>query len=90
MHELQGVQTLFNKIEGLIGDISYYGGKYLDYKECLKARLGIDNTAFEVLYFDELDVYLETPEDFHLHNDNSRVDWIEVWEQLNKIESELI
>ena len=90
MHELQGVQTLFNKLEGLIGDIGYYVGKYLGYKDCLKARLGIDSTAFEVLYFDELDVYLETPEDFHLHNDNSRVDWIEVWEQLNKIESELI
>ena len=42
MHELQGVQKLFTKIEGLIGDIGYYGGKHLGYKECLKARLGID------------------------------------------------
>ena len=90
MNELQGIQKLFTKIEGLIGDIGYYGGKYLDYKECLKARLGIDSTAFEVLYFDELEEYLENPQDFHLYYDDSRVDWIEVWEQLNKIESELV
>ena len=90
MNELQGIQKLFTKIEGLIGDIGYYGGKYLGYKECLKARLGIDSTAFEVLYFDELEEYLENPQDFHLYYDDSRVDWIEVWEQLNKIESELV
>ena len=90
MNELQGIQKLFTKIEGLIGDIGYYGGKYLGYKECLKARLGIDSTAFEVLYFDELEEYLENPQDFHLYYDDSRVGWIEVWEQLNKIERELI
>ncbi|ANT44849.1 hypothetical protein HOR18_gp186 [Staphylococcus phage vB_SscM-1] len=90
MHELQGVQTLFNKLEDRLGGMAVYGGKHLGYKDNLKARLGIDSTAFEVLYFDELDEYLETPEDFHLHNDNSKVDWIEVWEQLNKIERELI
>lgn len=90
MNELQGVQKLFTKLEGLLGDMGHCGGKYLGHKENFKARLGIDSTAFEVLYFDELDVYLESPEAFHLHNDNSRVDWIGVWEQLNKVESELI
>lgn len=90
MHELQGVQTLFNKLEKRLEDTAYCGSKQLGYKDILKLQLGIDSTAFEVLYFDELDVYLETPADFHLHNDDSRVDWIEVWEQLNKIESELI
>uniref|UniRef100_A0AB39C8C9 Uncharacterized protein n=1 Tax=Staphylococcus phage UHP46 TaxID=3234966 RepID=A0AB39C8C9_9CAUD len=90
MHELQGVQTLFNRLEKRLGGMAVCGSKQLGYKDILKTRLGIDSTAFEVLYFDELDVYLETPADFHLHNDDSRVDWIEVWEQLNKIESELI
>lgn len=90
MNELQGVQTLFNKLEGRLGDMGQYGTKQLGYKDLLKNRLGIDEVAFEVLYFDELDCYLETPKDFHLHNDNSRVDWISVWEQLNKVERELI
>lgn len=85
--QLQGVQKLFKKLEDKLGGMTVYGGKDLGYKGNLKALLGIDSIAFDVLYFDELDVYLEEPEAFHLHNDNSRVDWISVWEQLNVIES---
>ncbi|WBF82269.1 hypothetical protein [Mammaliicoccus virus vB_MscM-PMS2] len=90
MNELQGVQKLFKKLEEKLGGMTVYGGKDLGYKGNLKALLGIDTIAFDVLYFDELDVYLEEPEAFHLHNDNSRVDWISVWKQLIKIESKLI
>lgn len=87
MHELQGIQTLFNKVERQLIDTRYEFP--LGYKDILKAQMGIDDTAFEVLYYEELDQYLENPQDFHLYNDDSRVNWIEVWEQLNKLESNL-
>lgn len=87
MHELQGIQTLFNKVERQLIDTRYEFP--LGYKDILKEQMGIDDTAFEVLYYEELEQYLENPQDFHLYNDDSRVNWIEVWEQLNKLERQL-
>ncbi len=89
MNELQGVQTLFNKLEKRLEDTAYIGDKQLGYKDILKIQMGLDDTAFEVLYFDELEAYLENPQDFHLYYDDSRVDWIEVWEHMNRVEQDL-
>lgn len=89
MNELQGVQTLFNKLEKRLEDTAFICDKQLGYKDILKIQLGINDIAFEVLYYDELGEYLENPQDFHLYYDDSRVDWIEVWEYLNTVENEL-
>ena len=89
MNELQGVQTLFNKLEKRLEDTAYCGNKQLGYKDILKLQMGLDDTAFEVLYFDELEEYLENPQDYHLYYDDTRVDWIGVWEHMNTIEQEL-
>ncbi|ARM69083.1 hypothetical protein vBSauCG_166 [Staphylococcus phage vB_Sau_CG] len=89
MNELQGVQTLFNKLEGRLEHTAYCGNKQLGYKDILKIQLGLDTIPFDVLYYDELDCYLENPQDFHLYYDDSRVNWIEVWEHLNTVEQEL-
>ena len=72
MNELQGVQTLFNKLEKRLEDTAYCGNKQLGYKDILKLQLGLDTIPFDVLYYDD-----------------SRVDWIEVWEHMNTIEQEL-
>ncbi len=87
MHELQGIQTLFNRVERQLEN-TYYNAK-IGYKERLRLLMGIDDTAFEVLYYEELEQYLENPQDFHIYNDDSRVHWIEVWEHLNTIEQDL-
>ena len=51
----------------------------------LKAYIGIEETAFEVLYDEQLSEYQKTPQDFHLYSDDSRVDWDEVYERLQKL-----
>lgn len=56
------------------------------YKQMLKAYMDIEPTAFEVLYDEQLDAYKAQPQDFHLYNDDSRVDWGEVVQQLEVLQ----
>lgn len=56
------------------------------YKAMLKAYMDIEETAFEVLYDEQVSEYQATPQDFHLYGDDSRVDWGDTYERLQAIQ----
>jgi len=90
MFTLQDVQNEFKQVEKLFRkEVPEYKTSVLGdkggYKELLKAYMDIDYTAFEVLYDEAENEYEEKPQDFHFDNDNSRINWNSIMEQLQEL-----
>lgn len=90
LFQLKDIQNEFKRVEDLFQSEvpeseTMPEAKNGGYKEMLKAYIGIEETAFEVLYDEQLSEYQKTPQDFHLYSDDSRVDWDEVYERLQKL-----
>lgn len=90
MFTLQDVQNEFKQVEKIFRkEVPEYKtsvvGDKDGYKELLKAYMDIDYTAFEVLYDEAENEYEEKPQDFHFDNDNSRINWNSIMEQLQEL-----
>jgi len=87
---LQEVQNEFKRVEDVFqsevpaSETSEEAGDG-GYKQMLKAYIDIEETAFDVLYDEEIEAYQNHPQDYHLHGDDSRVDWGETYEKLQAI-----
>lgn len=76
------VMAEFNRLENNFQDVYIENN---DYTNELKKYLGsIDPLTFNILYFDEVDLYLKNPKPFHLENDTDYINFENVYYQLKK------